>query len=128
MKVTNEICMEITVLLIEGSQGTHQQKMLKGKVEVGMGEQQLQCCDASLGPFVTGCCTPAGGEWLHPCKSLSLKTNDSLSFPLNFKSVSGANQHSSTGGGDLCWLKALQCKICWDALPPRSQGWIPARA
>lgn len=59
MKVTNEICMEITVLLIEGSQGTHQQKMLKGKVEVGMGEQQLQCCDASLVPFVTGCLHPS---------------------------------------------------------------------
>lgn len=122
MKVTNEICMEITDLLIEGSQGTHQQKVLKGKVEVGMGVQQLQCCDASLGPFARGCCTPAGGEHLHYCKSHPLKTNDSLSFPLNFnlEAVSGANQHSSTGGGDLCWLRALQWKLCWDALPPGS--------
>lgn len=48
--------------------------------------------------------TERGEIWLHSCKSHSLKINDSLSFQLNFnlKSVTGANQHSSTCVSDLC--------------------------
>lgn len=45
--------------------------------------------------------------WLHSCKSHSLKINGSLSFQLNFnlKSMTGANQHSSTCVSDLCYLR-----------------------
>lgn len=108
MTITNEICMEITDLLIQRITQTVLADSAEEKGKDRGSEYIRHGCRNKH--FFIPLLEMAMQEtelveiWLHSCKSHSLKINDSLSFQLNFnlKSVTGANQHSSTCVSDLC--------------------------
>ena len=104
--ITNEICVAITDLLIQRITQTVPAASTEGKGK-GRGSDQIRhgCRNQHFFiPLLETATQELVEIWLRFCKSHSLKINDSLSFQLNFnlKSVTGANQHSSTCVSDLC--------------------------